>query len=250
MGRVIHRMPSLRPALTASGSILALTFTILWKWPESLLPTIHFAQFGIKGGLAVSALQASGEDYSNFLGYEVSWIQHGTSNPVFGLQLGAFYTFSISDEFIFQPEMYFVQKGYQFDQTPLYNINYRLHINYLELPLIIDYYLPFDWSFNPAVTAGLYSSIKISSNKTITLSDEEINGNVSSVNGFDYGIIFGIATEIKAWKGEIILDLRINWGLANVLSQPDNFISLSDDTGTVKTRAITLMTGYRFNLDI
>ena len=61
--------------------------------------------------------------------------------------------------------------------------------------------------------------------------------------------MLGIATEFKAWDGEIIFDLRINWGLANVLSQPDNFIDLYNDPGTVKTRAITLMTGYRFNMD-
>ena len=208
-----------------------------------------FAQPGIKAGLAVSALQASGEDYTPFLGYEASWVQRGASNPVFGLQLGAFYTFNISDEFIFQPELYFVQRGYQFDQTPLYNINYSLHINYLELPILIEYYLPLDWGFHPAITAGAYSSFKLSGNKSIRLPDEEITGEVSSVNGFDYGIVLGIATEFKAWDGEIIFDLRINWGFANVLSQPDNFIDLYNDPGTVKTRAITFMTGYRFNMD-
>jgi len=215
-----------------------------------LLHTTLLAQFGIKGGLVVSALQSSSEDYSAVLGYEVAWLQHGTSNPVFGLQLGAFYTYKISDEFRFQPEIYFAQRGYRFDQTPLYNINYSLHLNYLELPLIIEYYLPLGWSFHPAITAGTYSSIKLSSNKTITLPNEEINGDVSSVSNFDYGIVFGIATEFTAWNGDIVFDLRLNWGFANVLSPPDHFISLSDDPGTVKTRAITLLTGYRFNLDL
>ncbi|MCW8810696.1 MAG: PorT family protein [Ignavibacteriaceae bacterium] len=208
------------------------------------------AQPGIKGGLAVSALQASGEDYTPFLGYEVSWLQDGTSNPVFGLQLGLFYTFNISDEFIFQPELYFAERGYQFDQTPLYDINYSLGINYLELPLLIEYYLPLGWGFHPAITAGPYSSIKLSNNKKINLPGEEINGEVSSVNNFDYGIVFGIATEFAAWNGEIIFDLRVNWGLANVLSQPSDFISINDDPGTVKTRAVTLMTGYRFSIDL
>lgn len=208
------------------------------------------AQPGIKGGMAVSALQASGEDYTPFLGYEVSWLQDGTSNPVFGLQLGAFYTFKISDEFIFQPELYFVQRGYQFDQTPLYDINYSLGINYLELPLLIEYYLQLDWGFHPAIIVGPYLSTKLISNKEIKLTDEELNGEVSSVKGFDYGIVFGIATEFAAWEGDIIFDLRVNWGFANVLSQPSDFISVNDDPGTVKTRAVTLMAGYRFNIDL
>jgi hypothetical protein len=208
------------------------------------------AQFGIKGGLAVSALQSSGEDYTPFLGYEVSWVQHGTSNPVFGLHLGVFYTLKFSDELNFQPEVNFVQRGYQFDQTPLYNINYSLYINYLEFPLLVEYYPPLGWSFYPAITAGVYSSVKLRSNKTISLPDEEIRGEVSSVNNFDYGIVFGIASEFPSWNGEITFDLRLNWGLANVLSQPDGFININDDPGTVKTRAITFMTGYRFNLTL
>ena len=215
-----------------------------------LFPHMLSAQLGIKGGLSVSALQSSGENYAPFLGYEVSWVQHGTSNPVFGLQLGAFYTFSISDKFAFQPELYFVRRGYQFDHTPLYDINYTLNIDYLELPLLVEYYPPLDWDFNTAITVGTYSSIKLNSNKIISLPNKEISGKVSSVNNFDYGIIFGIVTEFTAWEGELIFDLRINWGLANVLSRPADFISLYDDPGKVKTRAITLMTGYRFNIEL
>lgn len=222
-----------------------LCFVIFFLFPYTLS-----AQPGIKGGLSVSALQSSGEDYTPFLGYEVSWAQHGTSNPVFGLQVGAFYTFSISDKFILQPELYFARRGYQFDYTPLYDINYKLCIDYLELPLLIEYYPPLDWDLHMALTAGAYSSIKLNSNKRISLPNEEAIGEVSSVNSFDYGIIFGMATEFAAWEGELIFDLRVNWGLANVLSRPADFISLYDDPGTVKTRAITLMTGYRFNLDL
>ncbi len=42
-----------------------------------------FAQAGIKGGLSASALQSSKENYRPLLGYEVGWLQHGISNPVF-----------------------------------------------------------------------------------------------------------------------------------------------------------------------
>lgn len=206
------------------------------------------AQPGIKGGLAVSALQASGEDYTPFLGYEVSWLQYGKSNPVFGLQLGAFYTFNFSDDFSLQPELYFVQRGYQFDQTPLYDANYSLHINYLELPLLIEYHLPLNWGFNTIITAGPFTSLRLSSNKRIRIVKEEIEGDVTSVNNFNYGIVLGLVTEFAAGEGELIFDLRINWGFANVLSQPADFISLFDDPGTVKSRGITLMTGYRFNI--
>jgi hypothetical protein len=207
------------------------------------------AQPGIKGGLAVSGLQSYNEDFTPFLGYEVSWVQDGTSNPVFGLQLGLFYTVKLSNAFNFQPELYFAQRGYQFDQTPLYNTNYSLNINYLELPVLLEYNLPLDLGFHPIIIAGPFAALKLSSDKLIRISDEEIEGEVSGVNDFDYGLVFGIGAEFAAWDGELIFDLRINWGFANVMTQPNEYISISGDPGTVKTRAVTLMTGYRFNLD-
>jgi hypothetical protein len=207
------------------------------------------AQPGIKAGMSISALQSSKEDFRPFLSYEVSWLQDGTSNPEFGLQLGIFYTVEFSNAFKLQPELYFSQRGYQFDQTPLYNTNYTLNINYLELPVLLEYFLPLDWGFDPVITAGPFAALKLSSDKAIRIADEEVNGDVSSVNDIDYGLVFGIGAEFPAWDGQIIFDFRINWGFANVMTQLDDFISISGDPGTVKTRAVILMTGYRFNLD-
>jgi hypothetical protein len=213
-----------------------------------LFSTTLFAQPGIKGGMSISALQSSNEDYRPLLGYEVSWVQNGTSNPRFGLQLGLFYTFRLSDNLNFQPELLYSQRGYQFDQTPLYNTNYTLKLNYLEVPALINYKLQFEWSFYPTITAGPYAALKLSSDKQIIIAGEEFKGEVSSVNSFDYGLVIGLGAEFNFWDGQIILDLRINWGLSNIMTQPDEFISLSDNPGTVKTRAVTFMTGYRFNL--
>jgi hypothetical protein len=224
------------------GLQFILIFFLLFAFPLN-------AQPGIKGGLAISGLQSSNEDFTPFLGYEVSWLQHGTSNPVFGLHLGVFYTVKFSNAFNFQPELYFAQRGYQFDHTPLYNTNYSLNINYLELPVLLEYNLPLDWGFHPIIIAGPFAAIKLSSDKQIRISNEEISSNVSSVNDLDYGFVFGIGAEFVAWDGKLIFDLRINWGFADVMTQSPEFISLYDDPGTVKTRAVTLMTGYRFNLN-
>jgi hypothetical protein len=206
-----------------------------------------FAQAGIKGGLSISALQSSNEDYRPFLGYEVGWVQHGTSNPVLGLQLGMFYTLKLSDVFNFQPEFYYSQRGYQFDHTPLYNSNYSLHIDYLELPVLFEYRLPFNWSFKPVIIAGPFAALKLRSDKQLQLTDEEITGTVSSVNSIDYGLVFALGAEFNTSIGQIILELRINWGISNIMTKPDAYIRLSENPGTVQTRAIIFMTGYRFN---
>jgi hypothetical protein len=119
------------------------------------------AQPGIKAGMSISALQSSTQDFRPFLGYEISWLQYGTSNPEFGLQLGIFYTVKLSNPFNLQPELYFSEKGYQFDQTPLYNTNYSLSINYLELPVLLEYYLPLDRSFNTVIMAGPFAALNL-----------------------------------------------------------------------------------------
>ncbi len=56
-------------------------------------------QPGIKLRMNTSALQSSKEDIRPFLVYEVLWLQYGTSNPEFGLQLGIFYTLKLSNLF-------------------------------------------------------------------------------------------------------------------------------------------------------
>jgi hypothetical protein len=208
-----------------------------------------FAQPGIKGGLSVSALQSSNEEYRPFLGYEVAWVQHGTSNPILGLQLGVFYRIKLSNSFSLQPELYFSQRGYKFDQIQLYNTSYRLNINYLEVPILFEYKIPVDWSFRPGIIIGPFIALKLNSNKKIKIGDEEVSGAISSINDFDYGVLLALGTELDGLGGSITLDLRLNWGLSNMMSQPNEYISISDDPGNVQTRAITLMVGYRFNID-
>ena len=56
-------------------------------------------QPGIKLRMNTSALQSSKEDIRPFLVYEVLWLQDGTSNPEFGLQLGIFYSLKLFNLF-------------------------------------------------------------------------------------------------------------------------------------------------------
>jgi hypothetical protein len=89
------------------GFLKQLTFiekmlkTVLWFLVTiTLLFSIQVnAQPGIKVGISTSALQSSREVIRPFLGYDVSWLQDGTSNPAFELQLGIFYTIKISNAF-------------------------------------------------------------------------------------------------------------------------------------------------------
>lgn len=100
---------------------------------------IALAQFGVKGGVSTSGLLSKHRDFRPFIGYEVDWVQNGVSNPRIGFQVGAFYCLNISRNFVFQPELSYSQRGYYFDQTPLYDTKIKINLSYVELPFLLKY---------------------------------------------------------------------------------------------------------------
>jgi hypothetical protein len=204
------------------------------------------AQFGVKMGISFSALLSSNaEDFRQFLGHEVEWIQYGESKPVFGIQFGVFYTIKVSDYFDLQPEINFIQRGYWFDQTPLYDTRYKIKINYLELPLIIRYKAPINFiNFN--VYTGPFAAIKLNAIGHLQYEGIQKIESLDCVKDFDYGMVVGLGSEFKVGTGQMLIDLKFNWGLHNIMSQPDDYIDLYDDPGRVRNLSLILLTGYRF----
>jgi hypothetical protein len=217
------------------------------------LPNATFGQIGIKGGVVISGFQPwqdlspfSGNDYQPFLGYEVDWLQDDASYPDLCLQIGIFYTVDISKYFAFQPELYYSQRGLNFYKTELYNTTYSLNVSYLELPLLLKYNLPLDWQIKPSLFLGPYLALKLSANRTLDIEGETNTREVPAINNLDYGIVFAINTEFSAWAQNVMFELRINWGLANAMQQPEEFTDLYIDAGRVTVLAFTFMTGIRF----
>jgi hypothetical protein len=217
------------------------------------LPNATFGQIGIKGGVVISGFQPwqdltpfEGNDYQPFLGYEVDWIQDDASYPDLGLQIGIFYTYNLSDYFALQPELYYSQRGLNFYQTKLYNTTYSLNVSYLELPLLLKYNLPLDWGIKPSLFLGPYLAFKISASRTLNIEGESNTREVPAINNFDYGLVFAINTEFSAWSQNLMLELRINWGIANAMEQPEEYTAISSDAGRVTVLALTFMTGIRF----
>ena len=118
-----------------------------------LVESVH-AQVGVKAGISLSGLLSSNpDDFRPFLGHEVEWMQYGESKSAIGVQIGLFYSIKVSDYFDLQPEVSYVQRGYWFDQTPLYDASYVVSIDYLTLPVTIRYKLPID-AFQVRVFTG------------------------------------------------------------------------------------------------
>ena len=208
------------------------------------------AQLGVKIGISFSALLSSNaDDFRQFLGYEVEWIQYGESRPISGIQFGVFYNIKLSDNFDLQPEINFIPRGYWFDQTPLYDTRYKIKINYLELPLIIKYKAPLN-SINFNVYTGPFAAIKLNANGHLEYEGIQKIESLDCVKDFDYGMVMGLGSEFKVGTGQLLIDLKFNWGLHNMMSQPDEYIDLYENPGRVRNLSLTLLTGYSFGVSV
>lgn len=213
-----------------------------------------FAQLSVKGGIAVSGFRLSPDDggtsreidFRPFLGYEVGWIQHGTSNPDIGFQVGVSYAARLSRDLSVQPELHFAQRGYWFEQIGLYNTSYRLTVHYLQIPLLLTYRLPFDWAVRPGLLLGPYVSFRLSATRSIEIWGKRDTRSVPAVNFLDCGLIFAVDGEFSAWSQTLGVELRFDLGLADALSQPQDYTNLAENPGTVRVLALSALLCYRF----
>jgi len=213
-----------------------------------------FAQLGVKGGIAISGFRLSPDDagtsqeidFRPFLGYEVGWVQYGTSNPDFGFQLGVFYAARLSEDLSIQPELHFAQRGYWFEQIENYNTFYQLKVHYLQIPLLLKYGPPLDWAVRPGLLLGPYVSFRLTASRTIEIWGKRDTRSVSAVNFLDYGLVVAVDGEFSAWSQTVGVELRFDLGLSSALSQPQEYTVLNANPGTVRVLAFSALLCYRF----
>jgi hypothetical protein len=58
--------------------------------------------------------------------------------------------------------------------------------------------------------------------------------------------VFAIDSEFSAWSRQLMFEIRFNWGLANMMAQPQEFTELYEDAGRVNVLAISFLTGICF----
>jgi hypothetical protein len=211
-----------------------------------------WGQAGIKSGVVLSGFRAThsdarywmGEDYRPFLGYEVEWVVEG-DYPDLGIQVGVFYTHRLSRFFSLQPEIHFAPRGLGFEQIELYNSSYHLNVNYLHVPMLLCV-TPFPrWGVRPTLLAGPYGAVKLSANRVIDVWGERDTESLPNVRNMDYGLVLGVGAEFSAWARTLIVELRLDWGLANSMTQREEYTDLFADPGRMNVVAMSLMAGYR-----
>jgi hypothetical protein len=159
-------------------------------------------EFGLKGGLNVSGLslnsdkKLSGAKYNNLL----------------GLHFGA-YALLRTGKFGIQPEIVYSQQG------QLYNIgsysNLRTELNYINVPVVVKYYLVGGLNVQAGAQLGVLVSAKgdlvnSTGGQPVAILGQNIK---SYVNSTDLGLSFGAGIDIPFGLN---LNLRYNIGVSNV----------------------------------
>ena len=202
------------------------------------------AGVGVRGGIAVSGLFSSDKDFRPYLGYEVDLLQR-VGYPQYGPQLSISWDAQLLDFLSVRPEFGFVQRGYHLNQIPLYNSSYKIRTSYLELPALLRAGLP-RGRVRPGFVAGPYVAYRLAAVGRLMDRGETAVRAISTVRSLDYGMVLGVDTEVVSAGGRSLFDLRLNWGLADVMREADGFIPLHHRPGRVQVRSLTLSAGYRF----
>jgi hypothetical protein len=150
-----------------------------------------------------------------------------TGSNVFNLGLngGAFAVFSLAESIEFQPELQFIQKGFEThsDDVPVLSgptivgytgVDYRLTLSYLEIPLVFNFHTPLGpgWDGNLQVgptMAFLLSGNTYSNGGSYGSSNHDVTNEYAS---FEAGFLLGAGLRAGNW----LLDGRYERGLTSV----------------------------------
>jgi len=222
---------------TLKNSILIVIFGVL-------LATTASAQISFKAGVNIATIAEEGMDVTR---------NDIDNKSVLGAILGITAEIPVADVFYIQPELLFSQSGGSNSYTvgtAYTKSTYK--INYLELPVLAK--LKFgnkdESGVGIHVAAGpwLGYALKGHSNTKTTVGEMVIfeqdrdysfddQDNAERVN---YGLIAAAGISF----GHMVLDLRYNFGLNNLLDKDAN--NGNDSKPVLQTRGVALTVGYRF----
>lgn len=208
-----------------------------------------FSQIGMKGGVGVSDIVFAIEGQTPYLGYEINYLTH--RNPLITYQFGVFGTVKINRLFYFQPELIYTRQGLNYNIDFLYDqIIYRIYIDYLQLPLLINLSMRPEKKFHPGFYLGPYGALKLNAKRITEIDGERIEEKPTNVKNGDFGLIGGLSFDFDIPKGQLIADLRFNYSLMNIMYPIDGYIPSYDGPDKERARnvSIVLLLGYRFQI--
>ena len=195
-------------------------------------------KFGVKGGLNISSIYGS---------------ENSDVESRYSFHIGGLAEVEISEKLSFQPEVVFSSQGSKFNisgeyfdlhggvNSDFFNIESTSTLNYINIPLILKYYVfdGFSLEFGPQV--GYLLSVKTETNHTV---DGEIVSEISKtkdgLNVIDFGVNIGLGYKLQ---NGIFFNSRFNLGLNAINKKIEHQLYYKKH----KNEVLQFSVGYFFN---
>ncbi|MDR8391509.1 PorT family protein [Aliifodinibius sp. S!AR15-10] len=182
-----------------SGIFLLAFATVPLKAQDEIKPDKR-----LKGGIATSSLT------------NTDW--ESSSAP--GFVIGLSFDFRFTRAFSVQPEVLYLEKGSS-ERDPSLDIEFDLTLDYVEIPVLAKYHLPFDGFFRPHLYAGPYISFLIANNSNIELVENQQSTPdklVNQASDTDFGGVLGVGTDLHFPFNTMTAEIRYDVGFTDVFN--------------------------------
>ncbi|MBP3193555.1 porin family protein [Natronogracilivirga saccharolytica] len=214
------------PRISASSYIFTLAIllvTMLFVRPAQS----QLLDYGVKGGVNFSSITET-----------------DNSDMLTGFHFGGFVNIRPPlSPISIQPEVLYTRLGTNFEIIPSPGVNdlepdvieETLTIDYLQIPVLLNYYLPLPGPLGPKLFAGPYVGFKMDSEYDSEINDIDLT---DQLNDLDFGLVFGAGTDISLLLATVHVEARFMLGLESVYTE--------DFDNDERNRAIMLSAGIAF----
>ena len=142
---------------------------------------------------------------------------------IMSFQLGAFFSFDLSDHFAIQPEIYYVMRGTRtsaFIDTLDKEIKLKLKVDYIDIPVLLKFKIPVGNKIKPFLFIGPYMGIRLNARsfyENLFRNPAEVNYNTAIQSQY-VGLVVGGGFEFKLKSMKLILEGRYNLGISGINS--------------------------------
>lgn len=139
-----------------------------------------------------------------------------------GIAFGVIAEIGLSEMFAIQPEVLYSQHGWRLDENFLgYPIKVEVRNSYLQVPILAKLTLGSE-AFGINVLGGPHIGFGIGDLTSESDGESEATSwKDAGLKTFDYGLTGGIGVAFKAGPGKLGVDARYQFGLANMLDDPE-----------------------------
>jgi len=181
-----------------------------------------------------------GVSFSTFLPFNFDVQPHNNVHLPFGVA----FNFKAGKVFSFQPELLYIQKGFDFKN---YHVNEKYNLNYIEIPAILKFTFSVQKKINGSFEIGPYfaylSSISYMYSDSLANKGKTVYYPYEYINLFDVGLGVGIGTAYKTDNGNIALNIRYECG--SFLSY---YFIFSGEEMSFLNSTFSIYLAYMFNL--